>query len=197
MEAIIVGPWLFVLIIREFKIRRLRTTTTVKHATAHDQNHVIIHFFRVVLRLRWVVELFRVVGTTENILLVFCRLGNSRISSFRKKSFQSTCFKREGSEIGKLCLISDFCLGSFRWIGKKNVLAMSSEFKNDLLNLQKYFIVGEASPSSTKVAEEMRNKYQKKLDRLSSCDWEVLNTLTGDEWSAALILYQLRIIQKD
>ena len=28
--------------IREFKIRRLRTTTTVKHATAHDQNHVTL-----------------------------------------------------------------------------------------------------------------------------------------------------------
>ena len=34
----------------EFKIRRLRTTTTDKHATAHDQNHVTVHFFRVVLR---------------------------------------------------------------------------------------------------------------------------------------------------
>ena len=81
---------------REFKIRRLRTTTTVKHATAHDQNHVTVHFSCVVLRLRWVVKLFRVVGTTENILLVFCRLGNSRISSFRKKSFQFTCLKWEG-----------------------------------------------------------------------------------------------------
>ena len=74
---------------REFKIRRLRTTTTDKHATAHDQNHVTVHFSPVVLRLRWVVELFRVVGTTENILLVFCRLGNSRISSFCKKVFNS------------------------------------------------------------------------------------------------------------
>ena len=37
---------------REFKIRRLRTTTTVKHATAHDQNHVTVRFSRVVLRLR-------------------------------------------------------------------------------------------------------------------------------------------------
>ena len=35
----------------EFKIRRLRTTTTVKHATAHDQNHVTVHSPRVVLRL--------------------------------------------------------------------------------------------------------------------------------------------------
>ena len=28
----------------EFKIRRLRTTATNKHATAHDQNHVTVHF---------------------------------------------------------------------------------------------------------------------------------------------------------
>ena len=75
--------------IREFKIRRLRTTATDKYATTHDQNHVTVHFSRVVLRLRWVVELFRVVGTTENILLVFCRLGNSRISSFRKRVFNT------------------------------------------------------------------------------------------------------------
>ena len=59
----------------------------VKHATAHGQNHVTVHFSRVVLRLRWVVELFRVVATTENILLVICRLGDSKISSFRKKAF--------------------------------------------------------------------------------------------------------------
>ena len=31
---------------REFKIPRLRTTTTVKHATAHDQNHVTLFFPR-------------------------------------------------------------------------------------------------------------------------------------------------------
>ena len=31
---------------------RLRTTATVKHATAHDQNNVTVHFSRVVLRLR-------------------------------------------------------------------------------------------------------------------------------------------------
>ena len=43
----------------------------------------------------------------------------------------------------------------------------------------------------------MRNKYQKKkIGRLSSCDWEILNTLTEDELSSALI-YQLGIIQKD
>ena len=86
---------------REFKIRRLRTTATDKYATAHDQNHVTVHFSRVVLRLRWVVELFRVVGTTEDILLVLCRPGNSIISSFRKKSFQFTCFKWRGSKIWK------------------------------------------------------------------------------------------------
>ena len=40
--------------------------------------------------------------------------------------------------------------------------AMSSDIKNDLLNLQKYLLVGETSSSSTKVAKEMRNKYQKK-----------------------------------
>ena len=39
-------------VIREFKIRRLRTTATDKHATAHDQNHVTVHFSRVALRLR-------------------------------------------------------------------------------------------------------------------------------------------------
>ena len=77
------------LIIREFKMRRLRTTATDKYATVHDQNHVTVHFSRVVLRLRCVIEVFRVVGTTENILLVFCRLGSSRISPFRKKVFNS------------------------------------------------------------------------------------------------------------
>ena len=75
--------------IRDFKIRRLRTTTTVKHATAHGQNHVTVHFSRVVQRLRWVVELFRVVAHTENILLVFPRLGNSRTFPFRKNVFNS------------------------------------------------------------------------------------------------------------
>ena len=43
--------------------------------------------------------------------------------------------------------------------------AMSSDIKNDLLNLQKYLLVGETSSSSTKVAKEMRNKYQKKKSR--------------------------------
>ena len=40
------------LVNREFKIRRLRTTATDKHATAHDQNHVTVHFSRAALRLR-------------------------------------------------------------------------------------------------------------------------------------------------
>ena len=70
---------------------------------------------------------------------------------------------------------------------------MSSDIKNDLLNLPKYLLVGETSSSSTKVAKEMRNKYQKKIGRLSSCDWEILKTLTEDELSSALI-YQLGII---
>ena len=75
---------------------------------------------------------------------------------------------------------------------------MSSDIKNDLLNLQKYLLVGERSSSSTKVAKEMRNKYhkKKKIGRLSTCDWEILSTLTEDELSSALI-YQLGIIQKD
>ena len=74
---------------------------------------------------------------------------------------------------------------------------MSSDIKNALLNLQKYLLGGETSSSSTKVAKDMRNKYQKKkIGRLSSCDWEILNTLTEDELSSALI-YQLEIIQKD
>ena len=74
-----------------------------------------------------------------------------------------------------------FCLGSFQLIGKNifpvqlvklvdlsilsclfQAFAMSSDIKNDLLNPQKYLIVGETSSSSTKVAKEMRNKYQKK-----------------------------------
>ena len=75
-------------LIRNCKIEWLRTTT-VKHDSTHDQNHVTDHFSCVLLRIRWVVELFRVVATTENILLAFCRLVNSRISSFRKKVFNS------------------------------------------------------------------------------------------------------------
>ena len=37
---------------REFKIRRLRTRATDKHATAHDQDQVTVHFSREALRLR-------------------------------------------------------------------------------------------------------------------------------------------------
>ena len=37
---------------RDFRIGWLRTTTTVKHATSHDQNHVTVHFSRIVLRIR-------------------------------------------------------------------------------------------------------------------------------------------------
>ena len=74
---------------RDFKIGWLRTTTSVKLTTAHDQNHVTVHCSYVVLPLRWVVELFHVVATTENILFAFCCVGNSRILSFRKKVFNS------------------------------------------------------------------------------------------------------------
>ena len=35
-----------------------------------------------------------------------------------------------------------------------------------------------------------------KIDQPSSCDWEVLNTLTEDEWSSGFI-YQLRIIHSE
>ena len=74
---------------------------------------------------------------------------------------------------------------------------MSCDIKNALLNLQKYLLVGVTSSSSTKVAKDMRSKYQKKkIGRLSSCDWEILNTLTEDELSSAVI-YELGIIQKD
>ena len=41
----------------------------------------------------------------------------------------------------------------------------------------------------------MRNKYQKKIGHLSSCDWEILNTLTEDELSSALI-YQLGLYRR-
>ena len=71
----------------------------VKHATAHGQNHVAVHFSRVVLRLRWVVELFRVVATTENILPVICRLGDSKISSFRKKAFNSPALSEREAKL--------------------------------------------------------------------------------------------------
>ena len=58
-------------------------------STAHNHyQHVTVHFSSVVLLLRCVVELFRVVVTTEYSLLSFCRFaGNSRISLFRLKGF--------------------------------------------------------------------------------------------------------------
>ena len=79
--------------IRDFKIWRLRTTTTVKHATAHDQKHVTVPFSRLVVRLRWVVELLRVGA--------FCRLASSRIWFFRKKVFNSPALsEREAKYVG-------------------------------------------------------------------------------------------------
>ena len=64
-----------------------------------------VHFSCVVLRLRWIVELFRVVATTEKILLAFCRLGNSRISSFLKKKFSIHLLWVKGKRKCKLCLV--------------------------------------------------------------------------------------------
>ena len=83
--------------IREFKIQGLRTRTMVKHATAHCQTHVTVHFSRVFQLLWWVVELFRVVATMESICLYFAVSVIQESHLFRKK---------EGSEICKLCLIS-------------------------------------------------------------------------------------------
>ena len=57
---------------RDFTMWRLWSTKTVKHATAHDQYYVTVHFSCVVPGLRWVVEMFRVVATAEKIFLVFC-----------------------------------------------------------------------------------------------------------------------------
>ena len=48
----VIQPWICTVVIREFKIRRLRNTATDKYATTHDQNHVTVHFSRVVVRLR-------------------------------------------------------------------------------------------------------------------------------------------------
>ena len=90
-------------------MRRLRTATTDKHATAHEQYYVTAYFSRVILRLRWVVKLFLVVATTENILLAFCRFGYPRISSFRLSlslSLQSNSLELEGNKICNMCLFS-------------------------------------------------------------------------------------------
>lgn len=64
---------------------------------------------------------------------------------------------------------------------------MSSEIKDDLLNLQKNLMVGDTSLSSRHSAEEMRKKYESKVDRFSSCDLQLLNALTEDQFSSALI----------
>ena len=59
---------------------------------------------------------------------------------------------------------------------------MSSEIKNNLLNCQKYLIVGETSPSSINKSRRRNAKQiSEKIGQPSSCDWEVLNTLTEDE----------------
>ena len=106
---------------REFKIRRLRTTTTVKHATAYDQNHVTVHFFRVVLRLRWVVELFRVVATTENNGLN----GLNRTMGLRDRRGPQACFSFN-QDIIQLCLY----LGVRNWA---NVTIKWNLFSSQLL----------------------------------------------------------------
>ena len=49
LKIFLIHVYKFSFLNREFKIRRLRTTTKVKHATAHDQNHVTVRFSRVVL----------------------------------------------------------------------------------------------------------------------------------------------------
>ena len=74
---------------RDFNIGLLRTTTTIKHATAHDQNHRTVHFFprSPAATVSFWAVLRSLRRTTENILLVFWRLGNTRVSSSRKKKF--------------------------------------------------------------------------------------------------------------
>ena len=66
----------------------------VKQATAHDQNHVTVHFSHAVLPLHCVGELFCVVATMENILLAFFCLSSSRILSFHKKVFISPALSK-------------------------------------------------------------------------------------------------------
>ena len=62
---------------------------------------------------------------------------------------------------------------------------MSSEITDDLLTLQKNLKVGDLS--SRHLAEEMRQKYESKIDQFSSCDVELLNALAEDQLSSALI----------
>ena len=63
--------------------------------------------------------------------------------------------------------------------------SMSSEITDDLLTLQKDLKVGDLS--SRHLAEEMRKKYESKIDQLSSCDVELLNALAEDQLSSALL----------
>jgi len=65
-------------------------------------------------------------------------------------------------------------------------LVMSSEIKDDLLNLQKNLMVGDTSLSSRHFAEECERNMSK-VDRFSSCDLELLNALTEDQFSSAII----------
>ena len=46
------------------------------------------------------------VATTENILLAFCRLGNSGISSFHKNVFNSPALSEMEAKVE---VVSDFC----------------------------------------------------------------------------------------
>ena len=62
---------------------------------------------------------------------------------------------------------------------------MSSEITDDLLTLQKNLQVGDLS--SRQFAEEMRKKYERKIDQFSSCDVELLNALAEDQLSSALL----------
>ena len=64
---------------------------------------------------------------------------------------------------------------------------MPSEISDDLLNLQENLMVGDTSPLSRQFAEEMRQKYESKVDHFSSCDLEILNALKEDQLSSALI----------
>ena len=97
---------------------------------------------------------------------------------FRRRHFCLGSFQLIGKKIFSVQLVAKFscvrcyfckAMISFRKLVNLPILsclcqafAMSSDIKNDLLNLQKYLLVGETSSSSIKVAKEMRNKYQKK-----------------------------------
>jgi len=78
------------------------------YAVAHDHYQVTVHFSlaRSPSAMRWFVQLFRPVATTEYILIAFSRFSNPRISFFRLKVLQSTCFEWGGSKICNLFLLS-------------------------------------------------------------------------------------------